>query len=298
MERPMRRAISAIVTCTAVLAAASGASAQAVVPLSVEADGTEFRALLSDGRTLRSRDMVGATLVVALKGQAVRIRIDAVERDPDARNGTVWLHTLSGQAADGTWQNLCGPGPDGRRQGFPLAGRPRADGMMEDAEPGVFELVCTSGGQGKCVRFGYRPWPGADGAGLRDLYNACIRMVRADYCGDGRGWTRTGMAIDVFDDIGIQAAETRGDPGFSFEAGWTPGGAVCVAHPRVPENIDLARLKSISPRLAGHMRRGTCVRGRRPHLRQLALVLCAETESADIVADGVDRTSSFVKGFG
>src|SRR3954464_6851974 len=122
MEGPMRRAISTIMTCAAILCAVSGVSAQTVVPLSVEADGTEFKALLSDGRTLRSRDLIGATLVIALQGKGVRIRIDAVERDPDARNGIVWLHTLSGQAADGTWQNLCGPGPDGRRQGFPLAG--------------------------------------------------------------------------------------------------------------------------------------------------------------------------------
>jgi hypothetical protein len=247
----MRRAISAIMICAAILVAASGVSAQTVVPLSVEADGTEFKALLSDGRTLRSRDMVGATLVVALKGQAVRIRIDAVERDPDARNGVVWLHTLSGQAADGTWQNLCGPGPDGRRQGFPLAGRPRADGMMEDAEPGVFELVCTSGGQGKCVRFGYRPWPGADGAGLRDLYNACIRMVRADYCGDNTPTTRDGMQIDVYDDRRIQTPAN--DAAMEFEAGWTPQGAVCVRHVRVKENVSLGALVAACPRLRNHV---------------------------------------------
>ena len=89
------------------------------------------------------------------------------------------------------------------------------------------------------MRWGYHPWEtDATGRSIRDYYDACVRMVRADYCGDGRGWTRTGMAIDVFDDIGIQVAETRGDPGFSFEAGWTPGRAVCVAHTRVPENID------------------------------------------------------------
>jgi hypothetical protein len=121
-----------------------------------------------------------------------------------------------GQTADGTWQNLCAPGPDGRRQGFPLAGRPRADGMTEDAEPGVFELVCIRGGQGKCVRFDYRPWPGA-GTDLRDLYNACIRMVRADYCGDGTPTIRDGMQIDVYDDRRVQTPENA--PAMDFEAG-------------------------------------------------------------------------------
>jgi hypothetical protein len=222
-------------------------SAQAVVPLSVEAEATEFKALLSDGRMLRSRDLVGATLVIAIQGKGVRVRIDAVERDPDARNGTVWLHTFSAQTSDGSWQNLCGPGPDGRRQGFPIAGRPRSDGMMEDAEPGVFELVCTSGGQGKCVRFGYLPWRAADGSSLRDLYNACVRMVRADYCGNGTPTTRDGMQIDIYDDKGIQRPDNV--PAMDFEAGWTPQGATCVRHVRVKENVSLESLVAACPRL-------------------------------------------------
>jgi hypothetical protein len=49
---------------------------------------------------------------------------------------------LAGLAASGGWRNLCEPGPDGRRQGFPVAGRARAsDGLLEPAEPGIFELT-------------------------------------------------------------------------------------------------------------------------------------------------------------
>jgi hypothetical protein len=227
------------------------AAAQTVVPLSVQAEGTEFVALLADGRTLRSRDLVGATLVIAIDGKGVRVRIDGVERDPDARNGAVWLHTLSAQTSDGSWQNLCGPGPDGRRQGFPLAGRPRPDGMMEDAPPGTFELVCTSGGQGKCVRFGYLPWSAGGAASLRDLYNACIRMVRADYCGDGTATTKDGQEIDIYDDHGIQRPENM--PVMDFEAGWTSAGAMCVRHVRVKENISLEALVAACPRLKDHV---------------------------------------------
>lgn len=173
----MWRCLSTLAALAAICAA-SAAHAQAVVPQSVDVEATEFRVTLSDGRALRSRDLIGARLVIAMGGQAVRMRLDAVEPDPDAKAGTIWLHTFSAEAADGSWQNVCGPGPDGRRQGFPVAGRPRADGMVEEAEPGVFELACTSGALGKCIRFGYLPWTSADGASLRDLYNACIRMVR------------------------------------------------------------------------------------------------------------------------
>jgi hypothetical protein len=111
---------------------------------------------------------------------------------------------------DGTWASFCLVGPDGRRAGFPVPGRATADGMVAEAEPGVFELTCTGGAQAKCVRFGYRPWEtGPDGRPMRVLYNACVRMVRADYGGDGHATTRDGMPIDIYDAWKIQTADLR-----------------------------------------------------------------------------------------
>jgi hypothetical protein len=225
-----------------------GSSVRAAALLSVEAEATEFKAVFADGRVLRSRELVGATLTVAVGTQAVRLRIDAVERDPDAKVGDVWLHTFSSEAADGSWRNVCYPGPDGRRQGFPIAGRMRAhDGGLEPAEPGAFDITCTGGARGKCVRLGYLPW-GEDGLAR---YNGCVRMVRADYCGDGHGTTRNGMAIDMYDDDRIQWADD--DPTHEFEAGWTAAGAACVRHVRVAENISLASLVEACPRLQGRV---------------------------------------------
>jgi hypothetical protein len=223
------------------------ALAQSVVPKLIEAVASEFKVTLSDGRVLRSRDLVGARLVIAMGGQTIRMRLDGVEPDPAAKSGTVWLHTFSAEMADGSWQNVCDAGPDGRRQGFPIAGRPRADGILEPAEPGIFELACTSGALGKCVRYGYPPWASANGVPLRDVYNACVRMVRADYCGDGAPTTKDGQSIDIYDDFIIQKHE--GDPIMDFEAGWTAEGAACVRHVRVKENISLQSLVATCPRL-------------------------------------------------
>lgn len=243
------RTIGLPAIAVALLCATMTAGAQTVVPKSVEADASEFKVILTDGRMLRSRDLVGARLVIAMGGQAIRMRLDAVEQDPDARNGTVWLHTFSAEMADGSWQNVCDPGPDGRRQGFPIAGRPRADGVLEPAEPGVFELACTSGALGKCVRFGYPSWGAADGQSLREIYNACIRMVRADYCGNGTPTTKDGQRIDIYDDHQIQRHEN--EAAMDFEAGWTAEGAVCVRHVRVRENTSLDQLVAACPRLSG-----------------------------------------------
>jgi hypothetical protein len=117
---------------------------------------------------------------------------------------------------------------------------------------GRFLITCTGGAEGKCVRFGYKPWKTSrDGATLAPYYQACVRLVRADYCGDGIGHTRNGTPIDLFDTIGAQSDEVA--PGMIFEAAWGPDGAVCVRHTRLREVLDPVALVEQCPRLAGHV---------------------------------------------
>jgi hypothetical protein len=74
-------------------------------------------------------------------------------------------------------------------------------------------------------------------------------MVRADYGGADEAFTKNGMKIDLYDPQGIQRPENAPDQ--TFEAGWTPEGAVCVHHARVKENVTLAQLEARFPRLEG-----------------------------------------------
>jgi hypothetical protein len=252
MRRTMRvlpvSALCAILAAAAVFAPRSAAFAADPSVVRIEAVGTGFRASLSDGSVKQGMELAGAVLVFDIGGQRLRIRIASIVPDPIAKSGDVLLHDFRNADTDAP---LCDADADGKRLGFPLAGRSTVDGRMDETGPDAFELVCTSGAQGKCVRFGYRPWEKTpDGRSMRAHYNACIRMVRADYCGDGRGWTRDGTVIDMWDDLHIQKSDTAADPAFSFEAGWNSEGAVCVARTRIPENIALTRLKAICPRLA------------------------------------------------
>jgi hypothetical protein len=212
---------------------------------SVEAEATQFKATMSDGTVLRSPDLVGTQLVIVVAGRRIVLRIDAVEPDPDARHGEVWLHTFATQAEDGSWRNPCEAGPDGRRQGFPLAGQVRrSNAEFEPAEPGTFELTCTAGAQCKCVRFGYFPW--ADPEALA-LYNACVRMMRADYCGSGEPHTRAGTPIEIYDNSG--SARNEPAQGMELEAIWGAQGAICVRHVRVNQIFSLDQLREGCPRL-------------------------------------------------
>jgi hypothetical protein len=224
---------------TAAWIAAVSFCAEAQTIDSVAAERTEFVVALTDGRTLRSADLVGAEIAIDEGGKPLVIRIDAVAKDAKS---AATLHTVTVRDASGVFTPYCEPDADGRRAAFPIAGRASADGLLL-ADASRFELVCTSGAQGKCVRLGYTPWQ------RLDVFNACVRMIRADYCGDGSSTTRDGTQIDVYDDPGVQRAEA--DAAMSFEAGWTPEGAVCVQHPRIPENTSLEKIASSCKRLAG-----------------------------------------------
>jgi hypothetical protein len=104
-------------------------------------------------------------------------------------------------------------------------------------EPGKFTFACETGAIAKCIHWGYKPWAAKDGQPLKDLHQACTRMVRADYCGDGRSHTRQDHVIDMYDALGIQTRTTVASARWvpskaSFEAAWTPEGASCLARTR------------------------------------------------------------------
>ncbi|HUQ73838.1 MAG TPA: ADYC domain-containing protein [Burkholderiales bacterium] len=143
--------------------------------------------------------------------------------------GTTWLYELRYRAAGGAWKNLCGADAQGARLAIPLAGvYDKANTAHADAQRITF--ACTRGVMAKCYRWGYRPWLGAEhSAG----HQACIRMAMADYCGDGRSWTRDGTLIQRWDRLSPPVQPRTADIGsMSFEAAWTPRGAACLARPR------------------------------------------------------------------
>ena len=206
---------------------------------SIEILGAQFRVTTAGGRVLPQQELVGAVLSYRDGDRVTPVRVDRVFADPKDKAGNLLLYGFSiRDDATGDWREMCEPDADGVRAGFPL----------QLGEGGGFVLTCTSGGQGKCVRFGYKPWAtGRDGAPLLAHWQACIRMVRADYCGDGEPHTRDGTLIDMYDKLGIQkegAAE-----GMQFEAAWGPQGAICVRRVRIGDIFSLEALGAGCKRL-------------------------------------------------
>lgn len=228
-----------------------------LAPLAAEADeaplveavqGT-LRVTLPDGSVLEGEDLEGAELVLADGNQGrLEVRIEAVHPD---EHSDLLLHDLRVRdAATGAWRPLCEPGPDGERLGLVLKGAWGADGTYLPEVEGLL-LTCTKGVVAKCLRGGYTPWGRAgDGTPLLPAFQACTRMFRADYCGDGVGYTRDGTPINIEDTLGIQSFDPA--PDLVFEAAWGPHGALCVHHPRIAANVTLNALVRACPRLRGH----------------------------------------------
>jgi hypothetical protein len=197
------------------------------------------------------REAPAGTILQALDeaGRAVTLRIDGSEPDPKDVDGELRLYRVSIQVGDG-WQPYCLPDVTGLSAAIPAQGSWGWDGVRKEAPPGAFTFACTNGAIGKCMRWGYKPWKSAGGISLDQHHGACVRMVRADYCGDGRSHTVNGTPIDVYDRLGIQKPEASASESEELEAAWGPDGATYLRVPQLSDDV-AAIVRECPDRLAG-----------------------------------------------
>ncbi|WP_437588271.1 ADYC domain-containing protein [Sorangium sp. So ce1000] len=184
----------------------------------------------SDGAPVAGIDFVGADIEAVLDDlSSVTVRITNI-----AERSGITYYTVKYNAGPGLWVNVCGDGLDA----IAMRGTwDTATGAYSD-DGSKFTFACQGAAIAKCAEWGYRGWTAeeecekgrCESRDLSYFHQACIRMVRADYCGDGVPHTQTGTAIDVWDALDIQS-ETECS-GMSLEAEWTVGGAACVKHTR------------------------------------------------------------------
>jgi hypothetical protein len=153
------------------------------------------------------------------------------------RSQPLWHYRV--EARNGTqWANYC-PN-DGLAIAVPnrwdyVQGKPGAGGIVHDAT--AFTFACDGAAISKCVeRMKYRPWasgnevdPDGSHAGLAPYLETCVRMVRADYCGNGISMTENGTKIDVFDNVRVNDPSSAD---LAVEARWGRHGATCGVQTR------------------------------------------------------------------
>jgi hypothetical protein len=202
-------------------------------------EGTVFHGV-DNGDELSGMDFVGARFqAMLLDGTPVSLRVTDIDRE-SFPNNDVWSYLVQFRDAQGNWHPLCLDANDNAVHAIALDGRwnygrgvPGGGDHIDD--PGAFTFACKGlGAIAKCAfPIGYRPWRTVNGVSLAPYHQACIRALRADYCGDGNSWTLNGRRIDLYDAIGI---ESPSRPFWLFEAEWDDASANCVTFQRV---IDL-----------------------------------------------------------
>jgi hypothetical protein len=208
-----------------------------------------FVLTMPDGKQLRTRNLIGATLdMTTPDGAEIALRIDGAH--PAKERPSLILLDMSVRVG-AKRMPFCEKDYYGRAAGFPVSGAWSANGRFI-ADPNRWFITCTSGSQGKCILFGYDPWSkGPHGEDLIPYYEACQHMVRADYDGSRWAHTKNGTPIDIWDHIGIQYPDGSGDTSFRFEAGWSPRGAVCVSKTRWADLLARDDLMKSAPALDG-----------------------------------------------
>jgi hypothetical protein len=168
-------------------------------------------------------------------GTSIKLRISAQRAiDPSLAAYTVEFY----DPAAGGWYPIEVDANGAAVESIPLRGKwnremgVKGGGKFTDEEYTVTFAV-RGYALAKCAEWGYLPWTVG-----RKYHQACTRMVRADYCGDGNSWTYDGTLINIFDDLGVQLRDTEPPaPGYEWrrEGEWQKDGANCVTARRVEE---------------------------------------------------------------
>jgi hypothetical protein len=201
----------------------AGIKLTGVAPTGVKSNGTSI-GIAPTGAPLTGAGVVGSTWTGHVLGGAnVTLRVDDAVHDSEASRD-IWMYKMSVSIA-GTWQPLCVDGSGAQLRADTVRGTWNlgegvAGGGAYTATATDFTVACRGSAIAKCLELGYKAWTGHAG----DLA-ACVRALRADYCGDGKSYTVDGTLVNIFD---IDRIEPDG-VAWRAEAEWTANGASCVS---------------------------------------------------------------------
>jgi len=188
----------------------------------ISMNGISINGISMNGISMNGTDFIGAQLSGLMSnGMQIPLRIDDI--DALATDAEILTYEVSVADGAGGWASLCGYETDGSaRRALTVNGAWDATtGAWTDT--GTFSFACRKASIAKCVEFGYKSWEG-----YGDHLQACVRMLRADYCGDGVPHTVNGTPINLYDNASVQV-DTESWP---VDAEWGPDGALCVNHTR------------------------------------------------------------------
>ncbi|MCP4678157.1 MAG: hypothetical protein GY854_22110 [Deltaproteobacteria bacterium] len=245
---------------------------------SVRLKGTRFKGVHWHGKKVKNKHFTNTRFLATLDdGSTLELWIDAVESRKEREDKDIVRYSVSYETIELGRTPMCGVDEYGYPiQAIPLEGRwdysegTETGGMkIDDAD--AFTFACEGYVLAKCVHVGYKPWKTAkvcEGkkkgkkscrtVDLAEYHQACTRMLRADYCGDGTPHTEDGIYVNVYDALGIRI---DGDEWF-MEAEWDVDGAICMSRERIDQ---------MAPECAPYLQDDTC--GDISHFEDGALII-------------------------
>ncbi len=202
------------------------------IALEVDVATERFVGLAGVDPVLTDDAVLGAKIVLEMPGgTTVHLTIsdydDAVESwAVDHAPMTAYRATYVG--GSGQIEPLC-PSTSPENQWFTLIAGETYDRVTHTvvADPRTVSLACVGEAAAKMKLMGYGPH-GNRGAGPEER-EATLRMITADYCGDGTSFTASGVAVAWRDAAGTVLPPTAEK---TMEALWNEHGAICLGTPR------------------------------------------------------------------
>ena len=215
----------------------NGISVNGISVNGVSVSGTQLHGVSATGESLDGAALVGAVMTAHLTDRSsLALRIDSTARLP-APNSDVRSYTISYQTSSG-WKPLC----PSTNEALAFPGTWNLTTIRHQWDSDMFSLGCRGATLAKCAELGYK-----ENDVLDTYHQACVRAIRADYCGDGTSYTITGTEINIFDKLGRQADTEN----WSVESNWTPDGAICINKARVLTSLSEPNVPScVSSRAA------------------------------------------------
>jgi hypothetical protein len=240
----------------------NGVTLNGVTLNGVTLNGTSFngtRLINGVPTQVSGSDFIGAVFSLFVNGAPFAVTFNDIYLDPYNPGGDVYLYDISVyDVLNNMTVPMCTSGGT-PVPAIPLINHwdPITGDRTDDAT--VVTFACRGGALAKCVDWGYRPWATGtrcdpitevcSAVSLTDFHQACTRMVRADYCGDGTPHTVNGTLIDVYDRLSptIQTQGTAENPMWGIEAEWGPDGALCAGDSLRLQHLDELEIPYTTP---------------------------------------------------
>ncbi|NVB41338.1 hypothetical protein G6O69_26105 [Pseudenhygromyxa sp. WMMC2535] len=221
--------------------------------LGVEGDALVARGGLFGGSTLRGAALLGSIIVLRVDGLIVPVVIAGYEEvdswsekgEPVAAYALVYADldqpllqrsVCKGTLADPLLASV-----------VVLAGE-RYDLDRKEVIPdqdGWVTFACAGSAAAKMALLGYgpnadfSPGPTSDAPASVDQRQATLKMITADYCGEGHAYTADGTPLEWENQGGSVVPTELPDPD-ALEAIWTAQGAACLDSPRLADPDEIA----------------------------------------------------------